>query len=31
MPPLLQMVASALAFSLMGLCVKQVGGRIPAA
>ena len=29
--PLLQMVASALAFSLMGLCVKQVGGRIPAA
>ncbi|MCP9831153.1 DMT family transporter [Synechococcus sp. HJ21-Hayes] len=25
------MVASALAFSLMGLCVKQVGGRIPAA
>jgi len=31
MPTLLQMVASALAFSLMGLCVKQVGGRIPAA
>ena len=31
MPPLLQMVASALAFSLMGLCVKQVGGRIPPA
>jgi drug/metabolite transporter (DMT)-like permease len=31
MPPLLQMLASALAFSLMGLCVKQVGGRIPAA
>ena len=31
MPPLLQMVASALAFSLMGLCVKQVGGRVPAA
>jgi drug/metabolite transporter (DMT)-like permease len=31
MAPLLQMVASALAFSLMGLCVKQVGGRIPAA
>jgi drug/metabolite transporter (DMT)-like permease len=25
------MVASALAFSLMGLCVKQVGGRIPPA
>jgi len=25
------MVASALAFSLMGLCVKQVGGRIPTA
>jgi drug/metabolite transporter (DMT)-like permease len=25
------MLASALAFSLMGLCVKQVGGRIPAA
>ncbi len=31
MAPRLQMVASALAFSLMGLCVKQVGGRIPAA
>lgn len=31
MAPLLQMVASALAFSLMGVCVKQVGGRIPAA
>ncbi len=31
MAPLLQMLASALAFSLMGLCVKQVGGRIPAA
>jgi drug/metabolite transporter (DMT)-like permease len=25
------MVASALSFSLMGVCVKQVGGRIPAA
>ena len=31
MAPRLQMVASALAFSLMGLCVKQVGGRIPTA
>ncbi len=29
--PVLQMVASALAFSLMGVCVKQVGGRIPPA
>ncbi|SBO42396.1 DMT family transporter [Cyanobium sp. NIES-981] len=29
--PTLQMVASALAFSVMGVCVKQVGGRIPAA
>ncbi|MCS5705415.1 DMT family transporter [Synechococcus sp. FGCU-3] len=29
--PVLQMVASALAFSVMGVCVKQVGGRIPAA
>jgi drug/metabolite transporter (DMT)-like permease len=27
----LQMVASALSFSLMGVCVKQVGGRIPVA
>ena len=27
----LGMVASALSFSLMGVCVKQVGGRIPAA
>jgi drug/metabolite transporter (DMT)-like permease len=27
----LQMVASALAFSAMGVCVKQLGGRIPAA
>ncbi|MGB5135893.1 MAG: DMT family transporter, partial [Prochlorococcaceae cyanobacterium] len=25
------MVISALSFSLMGICVKQVGGRIPAA
>lgn len=29
--PVLQMLASALAFSLMGVCVKQVGSRIPAA
>jgi drug/metabolite transporter (DMT)-like permease len=29
--PVLAMVASALSFSLMGVCVKQVGGRIPAA
>lgn len=29
--PVLAMLASALAFSLMGVCVKQVGGRIPAA
>jgi drug/metabolite transporter (DMT)-like permease len=29
--PELAMVASALSFSLMGVCVKQVGGRIPAA
>ena len=29
--PVLQMVASALAFSLMGVCVKQVGARIPPA
>ena len=29
--PVLQMVASALAFSLMGVCVKQVGTRIPPA
>lgn len=29
--PVLQMLASALAFSLMGVCVKQVGARIPAA
>jgi drug/metabolite transporter (DMT)-like permease len=29
--PTLQMVASALAFSAMGVCVKQVGGRIPTA
>jgi drug/metabolite transporter (DMT)-like permease len=29
--PALAMVASALSFSLMGVCVKQVGGRIPAA
>ena len=28
---MLGMVASALSFSLMGVCVKQVGGRIPAA
>lgn len=27
----LQMVASALSFSLMGVCVKQVGARIPVA
>jgi drug/metabolite transporter (DMT)-like permease len=27
----LQMVGSALSFSLMGVCVKQVGGRIPLA
>lgn len=27
----LQMVASALSFSLMGVCVKQVAGRIPVA
>ncbi|MFM7287375.1 MAG: hypothetical protein ACKO02_11210, partial [Cyanobium sp.] len=29
--PVLAMVASALSFSLMGVCVKQVGSRIPAA
>jgi drug/metabolite transporter (DMT)-like permease len=29
--PGLAMLASALSFSLMGVCVKQVGGRIPAA
>ena len=29
--PVLAMLASALAFSLMGVCVKRVGGRIPAA
>jgi drug/metabolite transporter (DMT)-like permease len=29
--PVLAMLASALSFSLMGVCVKQVGGRIPAA
>ena len=29
--PVLQMVASALAFSLMGVCVKLVGTRIPPA
>jgi drug/metabolite transporter (DMT)-like permease len=29
--PTLQMVASALAFSVMGVCVKQLAGRIPAA
>ena len=29
--PVLAMLASALAFSLMGVCVKQVGGRIPVA
>ena len=29
--PVVQMLASALAFSLMGVCVKQVGSRIPAA
>ena len=29
--PVLQMVASALAFSLMGVCVKQLGSRIPPA
>lgn len=29
--PVLQMVASALAFSLMGVCVKMVGTRIPPA
>ena len=28
---MLGMVASALSFSLMGVCVKQVGGRIPVA
>ena len=28
---MLGMVASAMSFSLMGVCVKQVGGRIPAA
>ena len=28
---MLGMMASALSFSLMGVCVKQVGGRIPAA
>ncbi|WP_369795480.1 hypothetical protein [Synechococcus sp. GFB01] len=27
----LWMVASALSFSLMGVCVKQVGGRLPVA
>lgn len=30
MPAALAMVASAFFFSLMGVCVKQVGGRIPA-
>ncbi len=29
--PVLAMLASALSFSLMGVCVKQVAGRIPAA
>jgi drug/metabolite transporter (DMT)-like permease len=29
--PVLSMLVSALAFSLMGVCVKQVGTRIPAA
>jgi drug/metabolite transporter (DMT)-like permease len=29
--PVLAMVISALCFSLMGVCVKQVGGRLPAA
>lgn len=29
--PVLAMLASALAFSLMGVCVKQVGTRLPAA
>ena len=28
---MLGMVVSALSFSLMGVCVKQVGGRIPVA
>jgi len=31
MPAVLSMLASALFFSLMGLCVKLLGGRIPAA
>jgi drug/metabolite transporter (DMT)-like permease len=29
--PVASMLLSALSFSLMGICVKQVGGRIPAA
>ena len=31
LPPAQVMVASAFSFSLMSLCVKQLGGRIPVA